>query len=502
MAFGLTAQGFVIKTLDDLKLEIEAGLRGTLGNGINLIPTETLGQIVGLQAERERLIEEANLASYNARYPSTANGVSLDNVVSITGIKRLAATKGSGTVANGNPGIAYGVLGTSIPAGSIVSVSGNPTARVVTMNVAIIGPGVDEVQDIDFSAVPDAGNWTLTFNGEETGSLAFNDNAATIQAALNALTGLSAVTVTGNYTAGFTVTFAGSDGSQDQPLLQIGTNTLTNTSVQVNVSFAESTPGILPHVSVDIESETAGQIPAYANTLTVIETPVSGWTAFNNPLDLTVGKNTESDPELRLRRQITLATAGAGTLEAIRAAILALDAVKACVVYENIDDVTDGFGRPPHSVEAVVLDGDDNDIANEIWLTAPAGIKKYGSVTVLIIDSQGFNQTIKFSRPTPIDIWLELDISITTDFPISGDTALKDQIVAYALKNFSIGDDVIVFGTISIASAIGEDGGTSGIIDYVIRIGTTNTPTLDDNIVVAPDEIAVFDTSRITITHV
>lgn len=502
MAFGITAQGFSLKRLEDSKAEIEQELRNALGNGINLLPTELLGQIVGIFSERDALIWEAILGVYNSQYPDTASGLSLDNVVSITGIKRLEATKGTGLAATSNAGIAYGVVGTIIPGGSAISVSGNPTAVFVTLNLATIGAGTDEVQDIDFSAVPDAGNWTLIFDGEETGTLAFNDNAAAIESALNALNALSSVTVTGNYSSGFTVTFAGIDGSIDQSLLQIGTNTLTNTSVQVNVTFAETTQGVLPNVSVDIEAQSAGEIPAYANTLTVIETPISGWTAFNNPADITPGKNTETDAELRLRRKITLATAGAGTVEAIRSAILAIDEVEACVVYENIDDITDGFGRPPHSVEAVVLGGTDADIADIIWVTAPAGIKKHGGVTQVIIDSQGFNQTIKFSRPTEIDVWLELDITVDSNFPIAGDAALKQQIVDYCAANFSIGDDVVVFGTVSIASAIGEEGAVAGIIDYVIRIGTTISPTLDDNIVIAPDEISKFDTANITITHV
>lgn len=495
MAFGLTAQGLLIKTLEDLKGEIEASLRDKLGKGINLLPTELLGQIVGIIAERDRLIEEKILGVYDSSYPDTANGVSLDNVVSITGIKRLAATKGSGTVANGNACIAYGVLGTNIPAGSIISVDGNPVSRWVTTNLAVIGAGTDEVQDIDFSAVPDAGDWTLVFDGEETGTLAFNDNAAAVQSALNALPNLSGVTVSGNYSTGFTVTFAGADGSQDQPLLQMGDNNLTVAAVQVNVTFVETTPGVLPNVTVEVEAESPGEIPAYADTLTVIETPVAGWDAFNNPSDLTTGKNTETDPELRIRRRNTLATAGAGTLEAIRAAILAIDEVKACVVYENIDDVVDIFGRPPHSVEAVVLDGDDNDIADVIWVTAPAGIKKYGGVSVNIIDSQGFTQEIKFSRPTEIDIYVEVDV--VTDpafFPVDGDEAIKQAIVDFAADNFSIGDDVI---TVKLYCPIVD---VAGILDVTIRIGTAPNPLTDNNIAIAPDEISVWDTANIEVT--
>lgn len=500
MAFGITAAGLNLKRLTDIKSELETELRSILGNGINLLPTELLGQYVGIKSERFALLWEDLQAVYNSRYPDTANGVNLDNVVAITGIKRLSATKGNGLIATDNAGVAYGTLGTEIPAGSIISVDGNPEARFVTINLAVIGAGTDEIQDIDFSDVPDAGEWTLIFDGDETGTLAFNDNAAAVQAALNALGSLSAVSVTGNYADGFTVTFAGADGSVDQPLLQIGTNTLESGVDNVTVSFVETTKGILPNVLVELEAETAGLIPAYANTLTVIETPVAGWDSFNNPEDLTAGKDIETDAELRIRRKITLATAGAGTVEAIRSALLAIDEVEACVVYENLLDVIDAFGRPPHSVEAVILGGDDDEIAEILWATAPAGIERFGGVDVIIVDSQGFNQTISFSRPTEVDIWLEVDITVNTDFPVGGEATLKQQIVDYAVMNFSIGDPVVPFGTISIASAIGEEGGVAGIIDYEIRVGTAINPTLDDNITIDPDEVSAWDTSRVEVT--
>jgi len=492
--FGLTLNGLVIKKLDDAKTEMETYLRTVYGNGVNLLPTSVLGQLVGMIAEREALLYELMEEVYNSFFPRTATGVSLDNVSSITAIKRLEATKGTGT------GFAYGTLGTLIPAGSIVSVDGNPTARFVTTADATIVAGTNEVQKIQFSAVPDAGDWTLVFDGEETGTFAFNDVAATIQTSLNALSNLSAVTVSGDYTAGFTITFAGADGSFDQPLLQVGTNDLTNTGIQVNVNFTEFTKGVLPNVEIDLQAEAAGQIVAYANTLTVIESPLSGWDSFNNPTDVDPGNEIETDAEFRRRREITLSTAGAGTVDAIRARLLEIDEVEDARVFENDTDVTDVNGRPPHSFEAVVLGGDDQEIIDTIWLVKDAGIATDGDITGSAIDSMGFAHAVKFSRPDEIEIWLELDITVGPNFPVDGDETLKEQIVAYALTNFRISDDLIVYGTVSIASAIGEDGGVADIIDYVIRVGTTASPTLDDNISIADDEIAVLDTSRITVT--
>lgn len=488
MAFGLTNSGFEIKRLNDIKEEIEATLRASFGPGINLLPTELLGQLVGMFSEREALIWEALKAVYDSFYPDTADGINLDNVVAITGIKRLEATKGTGI------GVAYGTLGTIIPAGSIVSVDGNPEARFVTTQIATIGAGTNEVQLIQFSAVPTSGSWTLIFDGDETGVLAFNDNAAAIQSALNALPSLSGITVSGNYTTGFTITFAGADGSQNQDLIVGGTNTLTASSVQVNLSFSTTTQGVLPNVSITLQAEQAGQIIAYANTLTVIESPIAGWASFNNLTDITPGNEIETDSALRIRRNRTLATAGAGTVEALKSRILEIDEVENARVFENDTDITDAFGRPPHSFEAVVLGGDNQEIRDTIWQVKPAGIRSYGDVSGSITDSMGFSHTVQFSRPTPVSIYVIVNIvSNPSEFPVGGATAVAQSIVNFSEETFGIGDDVIM---IKLFSAI-ED--IAGVLDCDFLIGTSPAPATDANIAINDDEISDWDTARITV---
>lgn len=487
VTYGLTSSGFVLKRLDIIKTEMEALLRAGLGNGINLLPTELLGQMVGIVSERAALEWEAAQAVYNAFSPSIASGVSLDNVVEITGIKRLQATKGKGS------GYAYGTLGITIPKGSILSVAGNSDAKFVTVAGATIGAGTNEVQDIDFSAVPDAGNWTLSFDGEETGQLAFNDNAAAVQATLNGLQNLSGVTVAGNYTNGFTVTFSGADGQKDQPMLQVGTNTLTKLGTQVNMTIAETTKGVLPNVLVLLEAQTAGKIVAYANTLTVIETPIAGWTSFNNLTDIDPGKNIETDSELRLRREKTLSTAGAATLDAIRSRILEIDAVDDCKVFHNINLIPDAQGRPGKSVEAVVLGGTDQDIANAIWATVAAGIETYGSVTKQVIDSQGYTHNVKFSRPTPVPIYFIVNIITDATFPVGGATSVKQAIADYGDENFNVGDDVITTRFFCPINTV------QGITDIEVFIGTAPNPNSDANIAISDTQISTFDTANITV---
>jgi hypothetical protein len=73
-------------------------------------------------------------------------------------------------------------------------------------------PAVTAVQHVAFSIAPTAGAYKLTHGSDQSGSIAWNDNAAAVQVALRLLPGFSSVTVAGDTTAGFTITFAGVSG--------------------------------------------------------------------------------------------------------------------------------------------------------------------------------------------------------------------------------------------------------------------------------------------------
>lgn len=489
MGFGLTEQGFNIKRLTDIKSEIETDLISALGNSINLLPTELLGQLVGVFSERESLIWELAQDVYNSQYPDTASGVSLDNAVAITGIKRLAATKAIGF------GTARGDDGTVITAGSIISVDGNSDAKFITLADATLANGVDEIQLISFSSVPDAGNFTLKFDGEETGTLFFNDTNSTVQTELSNLISLSSgVTVTGDFSSGFTVTFDGTGvNNRPQQMLTIGSNVLEVTSTSVGINITETTSGDFPSALIEVEATETGDVRAPAGSLTVIETTITGWDSFTNVEDIDNGREIETDAALRIRRNLTLATSGAATVEAIRSALLNVDEVTAARVFENTSLVTDAFGRPAKSFEAVVQNGDEQEIAQVIWDTKPAGIETFGSIPKVVVDSQGFDQDINFSRPTEINIYIEITLTTDASYPVDGDTLLKQAIVDYATANFSIGDDVI---TKELYCPVFE---IQGVLDADILIGIAASPTTDDNILIEDDEIADFDTGRIIV---
>lgn len=128
---------------------------------------------------------------------------------------------------------------------TFLSKAKNSFANLLTLSIikdATVSAATDEEQTIEFDAVPDAGAWSIAFGNESTASLAFDDEAAAVQAALRAISGLEAVTVSGDYSLGFTVVFAGVSG--DLALLTEDSNTLESLSVAVAITIAESVAGV------------------------------------------------------------------------------------------------------------------------------------------------------------------------------------------------------------------------------------------------------------------
>jgi len=107
--------------------------------------------------------------------------------------------------------------------GFTVTFKGNNAKKPVVQLVQALlaSPGVDEVQTIGFASVPTSGFWRLHLGSEFTLDLPYNANATSVQTALNALNALSNMSVSGNYSIGFTVTFAGADGKKPQALLSV-----------------------------------------------------------------------------------------------------------------------------------------------------------------------------------------------------------------------------------------------------------------------------------------
>ena len=123
------------------------------------------------------------------------------------------------------------------------------------------------VQYIEFDAVPTAGTWFLSLDGEDTANIAYDAVAADVKSAIEAgFSGITTVTVTGDYTNGFEVTFT-SPQYTNQNVMTIDITGLTTTTLagveitQVGVDEIlwiydkqETTRPTLPYGTIKIRS--------------------------------------------------------------------------------------------------------------------------------------------------------------------------------------------------------------------------------------------------------
>ena len=159
-----------------------------------------------------------------------------------------------------------------------------------------------------------------------------------------------------------------------------------------------------------LTSGTVGNLPV--DSINSIKTPISGINDVTNIERGSGGRGKETDFELRKRYEdLPLSTGSA--VPAILAAITEISNVVSCVIYENDTNIESPAGLPAHSFEAVVVGGIDAEIANVIFNKKSAGISSYGNHTEVVIDSQGQEHIIKFSRA--IDVLVYVIIRLTTN---------------------------------------------------------------------------------------
>lgn len=250
---------------------------------------------------------------------------------------------------------------------------------------------------------------------------------------------------------------------------------------------------------VDAASANLGPITALAGTINIIVNPISGWNTVTNPLDAGLGTAEETDEDLRKRRAASVSINAQNVIDAIFARVSNVIGVTSVTVLENRTSAVDANGLPAHSFEVIVEGGDDNDLANTIFITRTGGVDTFGSTTVNIQDSQNFQQPIRFTRPTDIDIYVDVVLVKGPEYPIDGDDQIKQAILDYANgllipgRSFGVGDDVILSELYTPVNIVDDISITS------LQIGTSAV-TGNANLPIDLRELSAWDSTRITIT--
>jgi uncharacterized phage protein gp47/JayE len=227
-----------------------------------------------------------------------------------------------------------------------------------------------------------------------------------------------------------------------------------------------------------------GPVTASANVLTVITSVIYGWLQVTNPAAAILGSNTETDEQLRARRNQSTATPSQGIIDGIYGAALNVPGVTAAVLYENPTETTDGNGLPPHSMNLVIEGGTAADIGEALWLKRSVGSTQIGAQSVTIFDSYGNPHVMKFDIPTAVPIYIVVNGTSLPGYPLAGADDIIAALVAWGLANLGIGDEVVQSALyIPIMSV-------PGVSITSVYIGTSYPATTAANIAIAFNAIA------------
>jgi len=441
MALALTTTGLTIQSLEEIETEIKSNLWNTFSTSLALTSLSLFGQIVSVIAERLALCHELLQAIYNSQDPDAGTGTSLEALCALTGTTRLAARPSTAFVT------LTGTAGTVVTAGSR---AGN-------------GVGVE---------------WSL-------------DDPAAALAAVTAWASSTAYTV-GQYRTNASRVYvcrtAGTSAGSGGP---------TTTSSDITDGTAHWRylgDGTAATHNVPVTATVDGPNQSVAGTIVEIVTPISGWSGVYNQTDATLGADEETDEDLRTRRELELSQPGTSPPDALRADLLEVDGVTNVIVFYNPQDTTDADGMPPHSVEALVQGGADQDITDAIGAGVAAGIQTHGTNTFTWTDDNGTDHDIKWSRPTEVLIYV--DITLLKDpafYPLDGDDQVKAAIVAYG-DSLPVGRNVVASAVASAAFRV------AGVLDVTATlIDDAPAPATSTTVVIGTRELALYDTSRVAV---
>lgn len=169
---GVTPEGFVAKTLEEVKAELEADQLATIDPTLNLSPDQPVGQLNASYSKKLAELWEVAAIAYNAFDRDAAEDRLLGNIGDITGTPREAARKSKVTV-----DLVLGASFSQAAGNMMADVTGQPEIKFVNR---------------DLVESTTAGTYSAVFEAVDYGPIVAN--AGTLAHITNPITGWTSVT--------------------------------------------------------------------------------------------------------------------------------------------------------------------------------------------------------------------------------------------------------------------------------------------------------------------
>lgn len=403
---GVTDNGWVAKSFQTLLDELSSEAKAEFGEDMPTTPDSVFGQLANIFTASTKDVWDLGQAVTDSQNRDTATGVYLDYLASLIGLSRRRQSSSTGSLMfTGSPSA---TIPAQFPCQDQLKrfVLTDSELTLDRSNSYQATFSVKTVADsTEYTIVAEGIYYTYTSSSSATETEILDGLFLLLDEATLFTTELVDNTIVLTY------------GSVANALSTQNSNNLTLNSVGCLISATASDEGAL-------EFE--------ANTITTLGSSILTVSSVTNPFDFSLGVDEETDAELRIRMDEREQSTGTATKPSIEAALSEVDGVTYVLVVENItmeDDETTGV--PAKSYETFIQGGDNDEIAEVIWTTKPATGNTYGDVTEVVIDRNGDEQVVKFSRLYENYAWIRVTYSINDEevFPSDGVSQMINVLV-------------------------------------------------------------------------
>ena len=194
-------------------------------------------------------------------------------------------------------------------------------------------------------------------------------------------------------------------------------------------------------ITVSALAEEDGDISAPKESITKIGTPTRGWQSVTNKQEAVQGVAVESDAELRVRQAKSTSLPSVSLWEGIIGSLMSVDGVLRVSGVKNDTDQQSKEGVPPHSIAMIVDGGNTEKIGETIFKKKGEGVGTHGTTSTTYVDSYGFPNLVKFSRPKTVKVSVKLTISAGATYISTVSDEIKSRVVEY-INSLPIGESV------------------------------------------------------------
>ena len=254
--------------------------------------------------------------------------------------------------------------------------------------------------------------------------------------------------------------------------------------------------------TVTLVAENFGAVAADAGTITNPADIILGVVSVTNALAATPGRDEETDPEVRVRRNRSLVSPATSSTGGLFTALGDLTGVTDLAVYENDQDTTDvTLNIAPHTLWCIVEGGEVADIVEAIAKNKTGGCGLKGTVTGTYTEERFkpdgtpfyIPHDMAFDRPTGVPLFATLTVE-GIDGAVVDTAAIEAALEA---RQFSVGESLSAADLYQTVYSV-----ASNFTATLLEISDDDITYTDGRLDPAADEVYSIPTANITITDI